>query len=218
MINWAKKEVELACKRENPNRKDGEFDYGCACYESALKAFQSLLEDKHSGFSIGITKRILNRLIDGKVLTPVEDTPDIWETLTWHREGITEHYQCKRMSALFKDVYADGTVKYRDIDRVKCVDMNNPNIVFGNGFISNIIDEMYPITMPYFPPDKPFRVYREDFLSDPKNGDYDTMGIFYVITPRDERVEINRFFTEGGGSFKEISGEEYNEMKEAAKK
>ena len=60
ILEWAKKEVEIACKRENPNRKKGEFDYGCACYESALKAFESLTEDNHSGYSIGITKNILN--------------------------------------------------------------------------------------------------------------------------------------------------------------
>lgn len=68
MLGWAKREVELACKRENPDRKEGEFDYGCACYESALKAFKSLCEDGHSGFSIGLTKNILNRLIDGNRL------------------------------------------------------------------------------------------------------------------------------------------------------
>ena len=72
MLKWAKKEVEIACKKENPNRKDGEFDYGCACYESALKAFQSLCEDGHSGFSIGMTQAILNRLINGEPLTPIE--------------------------------------------------------------------------------------------------------------------------------------------------
>lgn len=76
--DWAKREVELACKRENPNKKPGEFDYGCACYESALKALNSLAEDGHSGFSMSITKQILNRLIDGKPLTPIEDTDDVW--------------------------------------------------------------------------------------------------------------------------------------------
>ena len=30
MMDWAKREVEIACKKENPNRKEGEFDYGCA--------------------------------------------------------------------------------------------------------------------------------------------------------------------------------------------
>lgn len=71
MTEWAKREVEIACKRENPDRKEGEFDYGYACYESALKAFYCLMEDWHSGMSIGITKNILNRLIDGKCLTPI---------------------------------------------------------------------------------------------------------------------------------------------------
>ena len=33
MLEWAKREVEIACKNENPDRKEGEFDYGCACYE-----------------------------------------------------------------------------------------------------------------------------------------------------------------------------------------
>ena len=32
ILDWAKREVEIACKRENPSRKEGKFDYGCACY------------------------------------------------------------------------------------------------------------------------------------------------------------------------------------------
>ena len=66
---WAKMKLKSHAKRENLDRKEGEFDYGCACYESALKAFESLCEDGHSGMSIGFTKQILNRLIDGKPLT-----------------------------------------------------------------------------------------------------------------------------------------------------
>lgn len=27
---WAEDEVKIACARENPNHKEGEFDYGCA--------------------------------------------------------------------------------------------------------------------------------------------------------------------------------------------
>ena len=73
MIKWAENEVRIACERENPNRKEGEFDYGCACYESALKAFKSLMEDGHSGYSIGFTKNILDRLIDGQPLTPITE-------------------------------------------------------------------------------------------------------------------------------------------------
>ena len=37
--DWAKEEVKYACERERKNSgtPDGEWDYGCACYESALK-------------------------------------------------------------------------------------------------------------------------------------------------------------------------------------
>lgn len=41
MERWAENEVAIACRREKPDRKDGEWDYGCACYESALKALRS---------------------------------------------------------------------------------------------------------------------------------------------------------------------------------
>lgn len=63
MYEWAKREIELTCKRDRGNRPkeefDDEFNYGCACYASALKAFKSLLDDKHSGASIMITKDML---------------------------------------------------------------------------------------------------------------------------------------------------------------
>lgn len=62
MLEWARREVKIACEKENPNRKGDDFDYGCACCESALKAFESLCEDGHSGFSIKMTQAILNRL------------------------------------------------------------------------------------------------------------------------------------------------------------
>ena len=46
ILDWAKKEVEIACNKENPDRKENEFDYGCACYASALKAFESLYKEE----------------------------------------------------------------------------------------------------------------------------------------------------------------------------
>ena len=117
LLSWAEKEIEIACKRERSFWcKNDDWDYGCACYESALKAYKSLMEDGHSGFSIGMTKHILNSLIDGKPLTPIEDTPDVWSDISdiSGLNGEVVNYQCKRMSSLFKYVYADGTVEYKD--------------------------------------------------------------------------------------------------------
>ena len=188
MERWAENEVAIACRREKP---DGELDYGCACYESALKAFSSLCEDGHSGFSIGLTKAILNRLIDNKPLLPIEDTDEVWSDIfdMSGLKGEEYNHQCKRMSSLFKYVYADGTVKYRDVDRYHGVNINCPDAQYHSELIDTVMDELYPITMPYMPADRAYKIYTEDFLVDPAKGDFDTVGILYVITPSMERLQ-----------------------------
>lgn len=65
-----------------------------------------------------------------------------------------------------------------------------------------------PITMPYYPGDA-IKVVCEDYLTDSKNGDFDTVGILYAIKPDGERVEINRYFKEGEDDFIEIAFCEY---------
>ena len=219
MLDWAKREVEIACKRERKTSKmpEDDWDYGCACYESALKAFNSLMEDGHSGTSIGSTKNILMRLIEGKVLTPIEDTEDIWRFSHKNNDG-TYVYQCTRMSSLFKDIHPDGSVIYHDIDRCYCVSTDNPDIPYHNGFISNIFDEMYPITMPYISPTRAAKIVREEFLFNPKNGDWDTMAILYLINFDGEKVEVNRYFKETGDSFVEIDKHEYEMRKMIAER
>ena len=197
ILEWAKREVEIACKRENPNKKEGEFDYGCACYVSALKAFESLTEDGHSGYSIGITKNILNRLINGMPLTPIEDTDDVWN-MSYTNDNGEMVYQCNRMSALFKTVHSDGSVDYSSNDHCYCIDINNPKNTYYSGLVRRIIHKMFPITMPYIP-GEPIKVFCEDFLTDKNNGDFDTVGVFYALKEENRepiRIEINRFFRE----------------------
>ncbi len=211
MTEWAKNEIEIACKKERGNKPTNEWDYGCACYESAYKAFLSLMDDEHSGFSIGVAKSILNRLIDGKPLSPIEDTPDIWGDDAICEFDNCTTYQCKRMSSLFKDVYKDGTVKYHDVNRFYCLDRDNHNVCgWYNGFISRLLDTLFPIVMPYNPASKPWYVYCTEGLSDPKNGDFDTIGIWYILKPDGERVEINRFFKDGEDDWIEICQQEYD--------
>lgn len=211
--SWAEREVEIACKRENPDRKEGEWDYGCACYESALKAFNSLLEDGHSGMSIGFTKNILMRLIDGKPLTPIEDTDDVWNKVAYQRDDKTVIYQNKRMSALFKNVRPDGSADFNDTDRFIACAIDDPHFTYYSVLVNRLMKEMYPVTMPYMPPLKPYIVYCEEFLTDRKNGDFDTVGIFYCKTPEGDKVEINRYFKDGEEDYIEISKEEYDERK-----
>ena len=224
ILEWAKREVEIACKKENPNRKEGKFDYGCACYGSALKAFESLTEDGHSGFSIKMTQVILNRLIDGKPLTPIEDTDDVWNAVSLSNDGKVEIYQCKRMSALFKYMYEDGSIIYGSNDYCYCVDINDPKNTYCSGMVRKIIEKMFPITMPYMP-EKPIKVYCEDFLTDERNGNFDTFGVLYAFKEENgeqKRIEINRFFrdpfeneeeSEEFTGYVEISKEEYDSRK-----
>lgn len=116
------------------------------------------------------------------------------------------------MNVPLKHVYTDGTVKYNDIDRYICVNKDRPRSSgWCNGFINRLLDEKYPITMPYCPPTKPFVVYCTEGLSDPKNGDFDTIGIWYVDKPNGERDVIERFFKddENGSSYIEIDRQEY---------
>ena len=222
MKSWAEREVEIACKYENPDRKEGEWDYGCACYESALKAFKSLMEDGHSGFSIAMTKHILNRLIDHKPLVPIEDTDDVWENRgRYDADDERMHYQCKRMSSLFKDVYPDGTVKYSDVNKAVGINMDNPNVGWSSRITRDIVEELFPITMPYMPEDDPYKVFCEEFLTDPKNGDFDTIGIHYILKPNGVRVDVKRYFKEGNTVYEcwdEIDREEYEERKEMDRK
>ena len=212
MGTWAEREIEIAYKREREDAPDDEWGYGCACYDSAYKAFKSLLKDGHTGMSIGFTKNILNRLIDGKPLTPIEDTDDAWSDCVDERDEYTS-YQCKRQSSLFKNVYADGSVNYLDVGRCFCIDVDDLDNPYTTGIVLDIIHEMFPITMPYSPPSARIRVCCETFLTDAANGGYDTRGVLFAIMPDGERVEINRFFDGSGGGWKEISKSEYEEKR-----
>ena len=210
MKQWAENEVKLACKREAHDHKEDEWDYGCACYESALKAYNSLLDDGHSGLSWSFTRVILDRLMHGKPLTPIEEG-DIWNEIGGGSDGPTI-YQCRRMSSLFKRVYADGRAEYSDNDFYVCKNIDT-GITFQGGPVSRIISSMFPITFPYFPPTKPMVVYVEEFLFDKKNGDFDTVGILYAVKADGEKVKINRYLAETPSGFRDIDRYDYDMRK-----
>lgn len=216
MESWAEREIKIFKDKNKPD-SDEEFDYVGECAESALRAYKSLMSDGHSGMSISMTACILNKLIEGKALTSIDDTEDVWnETIGYsdEKEGI-KHYQCNRMTSLFKVVYPDGTVKYTDVDRVRGINIAYPNSGYSSGGIRAIVDEMFPITMPYTPKSKSYEVYTEDFLTDKSKGDYDTVGYLYMVTPEGEKIELNKFYHEFNRheNMKEITKDEYEELK-----
>lgn len=211
MSDWAKHEVELACKRENPHKKDGEFDYGCACYESALKAYLSLCEDGHSGMSFGFTRNILIRLLYECPLTPIEDNEEDWNYV-YDREDGTKGYQCKRMPSLFKYVASDGTVKY-NANNYYCVDEDSGLSYCGGGAYDILMEYVEPITMPYFPSEKKYVIHTRECLTDRKNGDFDTKAYLYIECPDGNKIEVNRYFCETENGWQEIDGYEYDKRR-----
>lgn len=174
MLDWAKKEVEYACKKENPDWDGESFDYGCSCYMSALKAYESLLDDDHSGMSWGFTRNILMRLMNNQVLTPIEDTEDMW-VHAWDNG-----YQCKRMSSLFKEVYDDGSVTYSDTNRAYGL-ADGSDFSFGSGRVTEVVDSLFPIKMPYYPATNKYKVL---FHSDDDEYPY------AIITPDGDKVKV----------------------------
>lgn len=213
MLEWAKREVEIASKRERGQQTPEEWDYGCACYACALEAFEVLCSQEHSGMSIDIVKHILNRLIEGKPLTPIEDTEDIWNKL--YKEKDYTEYQCTRMSSLFKRVYNNGRIIYKDNDRVVAINKHS-GATYYSGLANKLVDKIYPITMPYMPK-APYKVYMEDFLTDAKNGDFDTVDIRYLITPEGDHLSIGKFYKESSNGFIEIPLTEFLERVEMDK-
>jgi len=107
----ASKEIRLAKAWETKDAVDkGEEDdvmlkYACSCYDSALEVYKVLMTQDHSGMSIKITQGILNKLINGKPLSPILNTEEEWyePDKRWDKGIITGYSsQNKRMSSLFK--------------------------------------------------------------------------------------------------------------------
>lgn len=205
LSDWADREVQIACK--------GADGYGAGCYQSALKAFRSLMDDGHSGFSIGCTKAILNRLIDGKPLTPINDVDDEWnsESDFYGEDG---HYQHNRASSVFKTVNPDGSVEYNDVDRTVLVEVadDGTETTWHSGLASKLVNEIVgPITFPYYPSAKPYKVYAHQFDSvNAEVGCFDTSHILKIVDPDGNEIDCERFYVESGDrGFQEVGREEY---------
>lgn len=210
-LKWAENEIEIVRNnlKNSIEEEKGENDYILGCYESALKAFKSLIDDKHSDMSISITKSILIRLIEGRPLSDIQDIDEVWNEVDSLNKEVKE-YQCSRKSSLFKKVYPNGTVRFNDIDRAVCVNVDDSRDVF-NGYGCRILDEMLPIEMPYSPSSNQYKIYCKEFLYDEDGGDFDTLGVLYAISPEGEQINIGRYFKDvkDEPSWVEIQEDEY---------
>lgn len=174
--SWAESEIELF-KSVNKDK------YYKMCADAALTAYKVLEEQGHSGSSWKITSEMLNRLCHGLPLVPIDDIPKNWIEISTDEVG--KHYQSTRIATLFKDVHFDGTVHYHDLDRIQYKYAESPNSLWTARVQK--IEDMYPISFPYYPSEHPYIVFAETAMSKDCKGDYDVEW-FYNITYPDGSV------------------------------
>lgn len=220
-LEWARKETDmvlLGCEfiekiTEDNNTlpmadkkeiNDYVETYMSDCHKIALKIYEQLFMDSVSAPRLDVIKSILNKLLDHKPLTPIYGVDEDW-VYGWASEidGEREyHYQCNRMPALFKKIVVKDLstmVTYRDISRYICKNVDDNGSTYNSPVVEKVIDEIFPITMPYMP-EQPLTVYCDGFLyGDEKPFNFqealeDTFGIMYGVNQYGEKIELNRFF------------------------
>lgn len=214
-LNWAKEEIRRADNYEEVTDIDDK--YFKMCSKSALKLYKALLKDGHSGFSVMLTKALLDSLIDCLPLTPITEDDD-WMHV--HEDENTIMYQSTRMAALFKHVNKkDSTVKYVDNNRfILCDDEDS----WQGGFIGKYMTDNYPIELPYKPYKSPIKVYVKEYVCKGYDGydendennkyNFNTYHIIHFIKPGDiEPTTINKYFGKKDKDFVEITEEEFKQ-------
>lgn len=186
--------------------------YTKMCYHHALEVFEMLCKNC-SGYSMQLTMDFLTKMVNGHPLTPIKDEDFCTESAkSYCRNDGSQSIQCPRMSRLFKYIHTDGTITYSDVDRVLVKVLKN-STHWTNGFITSIVDKMYPITLPYMPPNEKFIANINEYLFDKKNGDYDAIHFVSLKHPDGKIEDVNRYFIENHNTFMEVDEETFNKHK-----
>lgn len=194
---WAQREVELVL---DGSESDELFTKG-------YNAFCIFLNGITNAQKIAPIAAIFNQLLNGIVLSPIEDNDEDWMLATGLDPSfdIKAHgwsiYECKRRPSLMKKVFYNkkGEIEkteYTDTERAICIDIGTSQTYTGGpGFI--VLDEVLPITMPYYPMGK-IKIFTEEFCYH-KNfeEDSDTIAVLYFRMDDGQMKEIKRFFKKG---------------------
>jgi hypothetical protein len=207
---WADREISIAWRNalkaiEGDSKARQFIDY---CYDDALTLFNDLMihfvSEAPTDHARAKIATILMSLLLHKPLSPIEDFPDEWDCLVKSKKDDPQRYRSKRVPSLFKTVYPDGRITYADECRCTCVNVNNPKSRHYDGIetqvINEVINDMFPIQMPYIPNPTSWQVGYEMFLSEGilkysvPNYKMNTLGILYMITPNGQTIPIHRYF------------------------
>lgn len=138
-----------------------------------------------------------------KGLNSYQDRPEEWGERSHWIVDDSAVLSNIRYPALSYRVNASGKEIYHDIDRWVFEAPDCPNIPWHNGFLSNYLDEKFPIQFPYNPITIHVRV--EEILTDPAHGDYDAQHIIDFVDPETGKtVRVDACFEEVDGKWQEI--------------
>lgn len=189
------REVQLALARY---KHDDIYDG--FCYDSALGAYAAVLQGNHSGCSWSITHNILDRMMGELTLVPIHEE-DFVDVLG--KEPVTT----PRQSGIYKRLKHDGSITYTDYKRVVGVDLDTGRH-FASSLIREVVDEMFPINLPYYTPGTPYCVYvrtycDKGFPND--HHDFNREWLSHVVTPSGEYLPINRTWVHESDTLIEIT-------------
>lgn len=218
LLQWAENEVNLALE---DLKKHGAHlctqNLQIRQFREALRIYRKYCLDKSREMSTAPVNYIVDHLINNLPLTDLTNDPSQWHQLpdlSITSDIKVEYYTHKRYPTLCKRAFPDGTERYTDSRRIKFCSIRNPEQLLDDYGSHIILNEVFPIIMPYMPPLHPYKMIGETFLTDPKNGDYDTIGYFYIECPNGNMVSINRYFKLEGDRETEITNLEYNDRKQ----
>ena len=142
------------------------------------------------------TKELLNKLVNREPLTPIVDEDNIWGRVSLDDNYKT--YQCSRLTSLFKEVYNDGAIKYFDVNGYELYNLDptlpkNDGACY-NGFVNSVMDDLYPLEMPYAAPLKKPAVYFARFVSREESENIMIIGIISMVEPDGNHIKINKFY------------------------
>lgn len=182
-------------KKYRGNLPKLERNYIDACLRNAFKCFKVFCGAHHSGLSASVTFDILKDLYDGKPFTPITEEDTF--SFAFERRPNIKSYQCARYGALFRDDTPHGS-EYTDNNRTITIEKNTGNS-FHNGAVSNYIDNLDPIRLPYIPVKAEYKVYIDYYIfKEPEDSNHDFEAIhmlYYIKKGEDVKKDIDLYIT-----------------------
>lgn len=201
---WARREVERAKLAEYIDpagaANDQEIEvfrienaYVDSIYDMALDLFNRVLDQKHSGASIGLTLKTFNRLASLRTLTPLTGEETEWGT-ELDRDAIEAglqkyNQQNNRDSRVFRFLKEDGAYRYEYIEILNVINSQEVWQKYPPVDDPGTLDESHPLVQSYINERKRIRNELQASISFP----YDPVTYLYYWDFEDQILkEVKR--------------------------